>query len=405
MPVIPVGRTLRVGAMPSPGKSGLETTPDHGAVAVRYGRVRDGVGASLVIRYLSENTNLIQRFVRAPVVRYVEGVTATHKDEIVQAVQFLNGNLPRDFQITIGSVVSAAEDARLDRVSKMKRGEILVKYARRENWGGSPDPNWVGAVLEGISGSERVNARIWVDQTRIADRTARMSTLMHELLHALGRNHPDPGRSPDTVMNNVRPLRDRLTRIDLMYPVDREALLAVYDRLDAGDPISDIANRLGPWEDASIQVYGELGETAFGAALRNGLVRPWAHGPNPGLSLANNTQLAGSVSWTGRLLGLTPGGQAVAGAAGLTVDLASLRGDLDFTGMEQWTGNPGAPGSGTRWGDGDLNYDIAVKGNTFSRLAGIDEGIVTGAFFGNAHQGMGGTLVREDFSAGFAGKR
>ena len=56
------------------------------------------------------------------------------------------------------------------------------------------------------------------------------------------------------------------------------------------------------------------------------------------------------------------------------------------------------------WGDGDLNYDIAVEGNVFARTGG-DEGVIAGAFFGASHQGMGGTLVRDDLGAGFAGTR
>ena len=145
---------------------------------------------------------------------------------------------------------------------------------------------------------------------------------------------------------------------------------------------------------------GDLGDLAFGAAFRNGLVRPWALGPRPGVHLADNPQLMGSASWSGRLLGLTPSGRSVAGAAGLAVDLDSLSGDLDFTSLESWSGAPGESGSGAMWGDGDLNYDVAVRGNVFARTGG-DEGLVTGAFFGASHEGMGGTLVRDDLSAGF----
>ena len=36
---------------------------------------------------------------------------------------------------------------------------------------------------------------------------------------------------------------------------------------------------------------------------------------------------------------------------------------------------------------------------------GGDVGAVTGTFFGPAHEGMGGVIVREDLSAGFGGTR
>lgn len=81
-----------------------------------------------------------------------------------------------------------------------------------------------------------------------------------------------------------------------------------------------------------------------------------------------------------------------------------LDGDLDFTSLESWSGAPGKLGTGVMWGDGDLSYDIAVDGNVFARTGG-DEGVITGAFFGASHQGMGSTLVRDDLGAGFAGTR
>ena len=167
----------------------------------------------------------------------------------------------------------------------------------------------------------------------------------------------------------------------LLHPLDREALLAVYGTLQPGTLPGAIAADLGPWEDESLHIRGGLGSHAFGAALRNGLVRPWALGPAPAIALEDNSALGGSASWSGRLLGLTPGGDAVAGAAGLAVDLGTLSGTLGFTGMESWAAAPGAPGTGG------------------------DAGSITGAFFGAAHQGMGGTLVRDDLGAGFAGTR
>ena len=36
---------------------------------------------------------------------------------------------------------------------------------------------------------------------------------------------------------------------------------------------------------------------------------------------------------------------------------------------------------------------------------GGDAGAVTGTFFGPAHEGMGGVIVREDLTAGFGGTR
>ena len=153
-----------------------------------------------------------------------------------------------------------------------------------------------------------------------------------------------------------------------------------------------------------MHVRGDLGDLAFGASLRNGLVRPWALGPRPGIDLEDNPQLTGSATWTGRLLGLTPTAESVAGAADMTVDLSTLRGALDFTQLESWPADPGLASTGTTWGDGDLNYTISVRGNLFGRTGG-DEGRITGVFSGASHEGMGGTLTRDDLRAGFAGTR
>ncbi|MDE0332408.1 MAG: hypothetical protein OXL41_11120, partial [Nitrospinae bacterium] len=163
---------------------------------------------------------------------------------------------------------------------------------------------------------------------------------------------------------------------------------------------------LGPWTDVSFHLRGDMDDVSFGASSRNGLIQPWAHGPSPETNLADNPALTGSASWSGRLLGFTSESESLAGAADLTIDLATLRGQIDFTGLEHWGVNaaPGAIGSGTTWGDGDLGYGVIVRGNTFTQTGG-DAGEVTGAFFGARHEGMGGVVERSDMSAGFGGTR
>ena len=91
---------------------------------------------------------------------------------------------------------------------------------------------------------------------------------------------------------------------------------------------------------------------------------PGRRGPSPHTTLANNAELSGSVTWSGRLLGLTPQAEAVAGAADLSVHLGTLAGTVDFTGLEHWAADaaPGDVGTGTMWHDGDLSYAVAVRG-------------------------------------------
>ena len=234
---------------------------------------------------------------------------------------------------------------------------------------------------------EIVAGRVWVDPSQ-TEELERLGVIAHELIHLLGRGHVDAERFPRTLM--VDGGSEELSE-HILHPLDREALLAVYGRLGSATPPDDIAAELGPWSDVSTHVQGALGigseEIAFGAALRNGLSQPWAIGPTPASDLGDNAALTGSVRWSGRLLGLTPRAQTVAGAAELTVDLPSLSGSMDFVHLEHWpaNGTPGIAGSGAAWRDGDLSYRIAVRGNTFVHTGG-DAGVVTGAFFGASHE-------------------
>ena len=90
----------------------------------------------------------------------------------------------------------------------------------------------------------------------------------------------------------------------------------------------------------------------------------------------------------------------------MTVELQTLEGALDFSGLERWgeEAAPGIAGLGTAWGDGDLEYFIEIDGNTFRRIGG-DDGEVAGAFFGASHEAMGGVLERSELTAGFGGVR
>ena len=245
-----------------------------------------------------------------------------------------------------------------------------------------------------------------MDHTR-TEGLERLGVIAHELIHLLGRSHVDPLRFPRTIM--VGGGSEELSP-HILHPLDREALLAVYGHLEPGTAPGRIADELGDWSDTSLHVQGAIdiedGEIAFGAARRNGLSQPWATGPSPHATLEDNTALSGTVTWAGRLLGLTPDAEAVAGAADLSVNLTTLTGGVEFAGLERWAANaaPGALGTGATWNDGDLRYGIEVRGNTFVQTGG-DAGTVTGAFFGPAHEGMGGVLERDDLSAGFGGKR
>ena len=162
--------------------------------------------------------------------------------------------------------------------------------------------------------------------------------------------------------------------------------------------VSDLYTALGPWSDVSNHVIGRIGyvpgeqeAVLYGAVERNGLVRPWAAAVDPSPDM---TPRLGTASWNGRMLGLTTSSEAVSGDVDMLVQLENLTGDLEFTEIEMWAVNqpPGEIGTGSMWRDGDLHYDIAVLENTF-RETGGDAGRITGVFFGQNHENVGGTLA------------
>ena len=233
------------------------------------------------------------------------------------------------------------------------------------------------------------------------------SMTAYGLLRVLGFGRSvDRAEFPHSVVReHTYPFIEHLPRID------GEALFAAYDRLAPGTLPEDLSpESLGPWDDTSFHLRGDLdiagAEAAFGVAFRNGLARPWATGPAPLSELGSNSALFGTASWNGALLGVTPAAETVAGQARLTVELRTLDAELAFSGLEHWGVEqaPGEAGAGTTWGDGDLEYSVEIRGNAFHRTGG-DDGEVAGAFFGAAHEAMGGVLERSDLAAGFGGVR
>ena len=433
-PVVILDGKLHVGGDVAAPSGSLPVVTGHESARVSHGTIRDGVGAEEVIAYLQADAfsygatdgadgsdvqiipeGLVFRFAEAPpTVRVAKGTPAALIDETVRVVQAINAALPRGWQLRFspdplpsGSLVP--ED-----------GEVLITFAPQAKWpveGIPPTDGEIGlaepryAALptgdpEVPFGIEIVAGRVWVDPAQ-TEGLERLGVIAHELIHLLGRGHVDPARFPETLM--VAGGSEGLSA-HVLHPLDREALLAVYGRIEAGTTPDRIAEELGPWSDISMHVRGEIGigeqDVAFGAALRNGLSQPWAVGPVPNADLEASTVLSGSVRWSGRLLGFTPHAESVAGAAELTLDLPTLSGSLDFSGLEYWAADtaPGPERSGVAWNDGQLSYRISVRGNTFVQ-AGGEEGFVTGAFFGPSHEGMGGVVHREDMSAGFGGKR
>ena len=395
-----------------PSRRNLSEAGAHGATSIFHGRVRDGVGQRELTEYLRrdaaqvDNDRGLLRWGRTPpTVHVVEGASRAMIEETKKAILLINGALPADWQLRVSTSPITEEQEAAGIV-----GGITVNFSPRYRWPSSARrtdaDGW--AFWRHDGGGQITQAAVLVDSN--LGSTTRLGILTHELIHTLGRQHADPDRFSASIMHAyVHGAPDFV-----LYPLDREALHAVYSRMSSGTQPSDIATDLGPWADVSTHVIGRIGESidqegvvVFGAAVLNGHVRSYAAGTDlPVVGLRNNPALRGSATWTGRLLGLTPDARVVAGDADLTVRLATLTGDIDFTNLEAWAAGapPGAIGTGGRWGDGDLVYTITVTGNNFVQTGG-DDGAVTGAFFGPKHESMGGTLKRTDLSAGFGGTR
>ena len=384
-------------------------TTNHGDTAVWHDQVINGTPHQRLSQYLeaeaAEDGGQLRRFGNAPpVIKAADGTSDKNVRALRNVIQILNDSLPRDWQLSFSTDRALGEQ-------EPAFGEIVVAFAPWDSW---PDrirsgncEKAVGCASSYRTGHEIIKASIWVDHTAVETQEMRR-TIAHEIIHALGRNHPDPYLFPESAM--VVPGHENSGFI--LSQLDRDALFAVYDRLDPGELANDIHLSLGPWEDTSDVLFGQLeipgGRAAFGAAHRNGLTQSWANGPVPHQWLSDDAQTSGSARWLGRLLGFTPQAESVAGAAAMVVQLDTLTGDLDFTDMERWeTGAaPGLIGSGTRWGDGDLHYPIEVAGNSFWRTwESGDGGTVRGTFIGIAHEGMAGTLKRDDLDAAFGASR
>ena len=457
-PLVDLDDTRHVGGDVAPALDRLTAANDYGVVAVSSGQVQDGAGAERVLAYLDRHVGAdyknwsplsgLATFPGRPVVRLAKGTSDELAAYVEHSVQLINTALPYGKRI----VFSSDPAPPLAAIEDVPEGEIFVDFAPSvEHWNhGAPvrfPPDYlsfaeVDPISEFNASTQRHEhkgmraAHIWLNSRVIsnaafvlnADETFwEYKVLDHPVVESdtVEKVYKDDNIVSPIVINIVESLGlfgriDPIEFPDSVLPgaivqhlpnIDGEALLAAYTRLEPGAQPGDLsAESLGPWSDTSFHLRGDLdfagGEAAFGVASRNGLARPWASGSAPLAALENNSALFGTVSWNGALLGMTPLAETVAGHARLAVELSTLDGRLDFTRLERWGAQtaPGKAGTGAAWGDGDLGYLVEVRGNSFHRTGG-DEGEVVGAFFGAAHEAMGGVLERSDLAAGFGGLR
>ena len=463
-PTIDYQNTLHVGANVAPPAEMLTVGESYRGIATSSGWVQDGTTADRVIEFLDRHVGAgtsiagddytftrsatgLPTFSEPPTVRLAAGTSDEFTEYAVRAVQLINAALPYDKRI----VFSSNPAPPLAAIDEIPDGQIFIDFAASdEEWNllsrGRPGAA-AGAEFDPIREWDPLQQRwedkgmraghVWFDlerilnaawvlnpgtgqfedtvldmpvtdpEIRVYDEEHIFSIMVHELLHELGfLAHNDGVRFEDSLMRGTSLLVGQT-----LPTIDSDALLAAYARLEPGtEPEALSVQSLGPWTDTSFHIRGSFefpsGEAAFGVASRNGRAQPWATGPTPWTELSDNLELSGTVTWSGALLGITPSDETVSGSTSLAVELSTLIGDLDFTGLESWGTNaaPGEMGQGSIWGDGDLAYSIEVRGNSFVQNGG-DDGEVTGTFLGAGHEAMGGVLERTDLAAGFGGMR
>lgn len=382
----------------------LPEAGERGGFTVRHGRLDDGVGLAALRDYLDHVTDdPAIRWNSAPVVYFFADADTEDIDRGLRAIQAVNAALPADLKMTVHPtpVLQRGTDGIYIDFNRAV-GDDTLGHADTTYRTDPPD----------IAASYIAMGNDYADP---GDRIG-VNTLIHELMHAMGMIGGTGGSHvPDDVASLMQDTQafhgDQ--PLSLLYRIDREALQAIYS--GRGDGLSP--SSFGPWESASMNVAGVGEHAAFGVRFANGYAEPWAYGLDPRTNLVDNRALSGRAKWEGALVGLTPSAASVLGDADIYVFLDSsigqvlgkraMEGSAQFTNLESFPAGttPGAKGTGTQWGDGDLNYQIGIVGNTLFDGPGGDEGRIAGIFVGRNHEGVAGTLQRDDLTAAFGGTR
>ena len=401
-PIYHTGNLLRVGIDQGSGPERLPKTAFSGFPNVEfgYGRINDGAGATDLQSYLAsikdQYTGLTRRLAGHEV-RVTGPATATERRRVIAAVQLVNAALPENARLSVGAALpdfslkdTVNSDGRYFGAGRELPNTIHVEFI--------PESEFYNSGAAGTSWGEYIQMSRGSFPAYTNERYA-VILMAHELIHSLGIGGHVPTRF-DSIMEAGNAVyassQGQRQPGSLLYPIDREALRALYGPLlNSSDP-----QRLGPWSSSAEHFFIGNEHGAIGVALRNGYAEPWAYGIEPASDLASNRQLSGVANWTGVLVGFTPATERVVGDAGITVDLETLSGAAAFTSLATVETDGQTP----QWGDGDLRYSIAVRGNTF-RETGGDAGRLTGIFVGRSHETAGGTLERSDLTAAFGASR
>ena len=301
-PVLDLDNVLHVGAAAGPAVDALPPAAHHGGASVHHGELPNSVTRAELVAYLHEDAisyvptgveagfaeqlfpdGLLLRFAAdPPIVRAAEGTPPALVDEAVRVVQILNMALPRDWQIGFGDEPGPAGTAELG------PSEVIIAFAAQEDWPEEvrpPEGEDIGLALPGYElyatgdpdrpfNLEITGGRIWIDPTR-TEGDERLGVIAHELIHVLGRDHPDPARFPDSIM--VAGGGDGPTE-HILHPLDRAALLAVYKRaevmlldlVETGRAPISLFDTHDPRDDKLIEAFDAINDRLGPGAIQFG---------------------------------------------------------------------------------------------------------------------------------------
>ena len=400
------------------------------AIETSWRQSQDGEPTSRIAEYLGVHTSGgpwyagpnfswshdpgLVRFTSPPTVRLADGASERERAIAAYAVALINRVLPYDHHLTIGADAPAGSAAQTE-LDNVPDGQIFVEFINTPTQGGRPDGSEALShqdvdteydVRQGRWEKKRLRAAsVEMDSELFGGRPdyQAVSVLVHEMLHALGlQGHVDAPAFQDSNMYNA------WFRLDGSLPaIDAAALQVLYTRLGKETEPEDLsALSLGAWSRETIHLSGELDDIVFGVRHNNGVSMPWTSGIEPSSALKDNNSLSGTATWNGGLLGFTPALHAVGGNAELRINLGTMDGRADFTELQSWAArtSPSALGTGSQWNTGSLGYTITVAGN-YLKSTGGDDGTVNGQFYGVGHEGVAGSLERDDLTAAFGGVR
>ena len=366
---------------------------------------------------------------------------------MIRAVQAVNTALPVHWKLRVLSDTPASTE-----VMEERGPYITVDFISGAEWRalGLPPAGGVANVQTPhyshvyLSASENFRLRLHEDESV---KVSVISVVAHELLHALGhKGHVNSGPGWDSIMTGLgsKPILqlDEAQPLSVLYPIDREALRVLYDRLNRGDMAAYEPRPLPLPKPQTTRgnftvTYQNVRDTVFRVLVASKLVYLQSSGgldiysfygsrglnpdpyfidpytiPSP--PLTDNPALQGQVSWRGVLAGFSVQGaqnrefdsyfppgtkyeagwvdQLVLGDAELSLNFNDLSGLAVFSNLETWDPGqpPGGVGTGRKWANGNIRIPITVDDNRVSGRE--DNATLDGSFLGPEHEVLSGFL-------------